>query len=1109
MSDDLLQPPEEVLKAANEDRLVFFFGAGVSKLMGFPLWRDLSIQLLDSATQKGLISYSSRQQIINNTTDNKLLASLVLSIYGDRKRWAEELRKILEKNPQDSAGSRIVKMITEGLFPIVTTNYDHNVEKMCPSYDSYLSCDCDGWVPSKPSVVHIHGSITEPDNMVVTTIDYFNHYRVNNEKTKTLLDKIFGTGNVVVFIGYSLSEIELLEFILKKDSSGKFYFLNPYFSYNKPYMDFLTEYYKTINVIHMPYCIDHKGYDALEGIVRSWMDCINTKTWRTLHQIKKIDDELSKGINDDSVDNIIKIIVSKVAEVYFYKILLSRDDGADWLAEMIAHSIITPADLYQKVQSEEQSAFYIVLMLLEKSAGDVRFDDLKSSLTSMLPGDQIVFPNQSVMNLYRLCAMHYIDNPELSQQGQQLFKSYAESSQFNLHLCIEEVNRVLSKTDVNHQKLQDVITTLVDLVIKKKFIFEYANVLGLFDLIPNNLVDSLFPIFSNKIIHACGVPYKFLSLGSVSEYVDDIQYDDDSLLVAIFEKLIKNVKESFLFKFVKSNINSGDPLRTIVFHVINIRYSDISDEFWLLQDYTGIRYAELYDFVKHHAESIQLADVDGSNQFVKAVEKTFPENDEWSKKCRFDLYNLLPDSPSKLELLHENITQSAGITPPEHRGKVAWATFSWRSPGFDDYESFKSSLLSKDDPFVEGKQLVFIEKNPETIIDNMDDLKDIGLKLKQAICSSICKSELSLDNNFKNYLIDTLNESYEDKNTFYSCIFYLKKRLVEDENLKTRIFEIFNSFIDDNQGEYLESEGPGTLVDVLNHWFLSILVIMIENDFKGNSELFMKRIDEMIACDVPASRGAYMLAGFECHLFKESNPQWYSNFISSLVSKDHVAELSQIISYMPHNRDIIELLCHRNLIEDILEQKDENNLWFILGVRVAFLMFDYKNVDVIKQYISLLNDRALEGSLFSLYKSSKFIIENIDNYKEQIDAFITEAFPDFQRRSGVSSNYIIKLSGIFHTDVLHEVLENSIEAESSSNYALIEYMGDSVNLYPEHISRILRTLSIESNYVSAEEVEEVILKLSQYDLQSSIEICNNFINRGMIDFKRVLEKLEL
>ena len=101
MSDDLLQPPEEVLKAANEDRLVFFFGAGVSKLMGFPLWRDLSIQLLDSATQKGLISYSSRQQIINNTTDNKLLASLVLSIYGDRKRWAEELRKILEKNLEE------------------------------------------------------------------------------------------------------------------------------------------------------------------------------------------------------------------------------------------------------------------------------------------------------------------------------------------------------------------------------------------------------------------------------------------------------------------------------------------------------------------------------------------------------------------------------------------------------------------------------------------------------------------------------------------------------------------------------------------------------------------------------------------------------------------------------------------------------------------------------------------------------------------------------------------------------------------------------------------------------------------------------------------------
>ena len=949
--------------------------------------------------------------------------------------------------------------------------------------------------------------------MVVTTIDYFNHYRVNNDKTKTLLDKIFGTGNVVVFVGYSLSEMELLEFILKKDSSGKFFFLNPYFSHNKSYMVYLNRYYETINVIHMPYCIDTKGYDALEEIVQGWMDCINTKTWRRLHQIKTIDNELSKGISNDSVNCIIKTIVNKVAEVYFYKTLVSRDDGADWLAEMISHSVVTPENLYQNALSGEQSAFYVVLLLLEKTVDDVRFDGLKSNLVSMLPEDQTEYPNQSVINLYHICAIYYINNPEMGQYGQNLFKLYAKSSEFNLYCCIEEVRRLLSKPDVDHQKLQDVIRTIVECAIQKNYIDEYENVLTLFDKIPNNIADALFPFFSSRLVSICNTPYIFLSLGSVSEYVEDV-YDEELLLVAIFEKLIRIVDESILNKFVRSNIDSGDPLKTFVFHILNVRYSEMFDEFWALKDYKDIRYAELFDFVKQHAESIHKESIimtaDGSSDlFSAAVQCTYPENDELSKKFRFDLYNLLPDSPRKMELLNDNSTQ-AGIqtSPPKHRGKVEWATFTWGSPGFDDYDSFKSSLTSGNDLLVKGNQLTFIEKNPQMLFDNIKDLKDLSLELKQAVCSSICKSELSLDNNFENYLIDTLDESRSDMNTFHSCIFYLNKRVAEDGDLKTRIIEIFNLFLDDNLDGYLESEGPRTLIETLNHWYLSILVFMIENDYKSSSELFTKYIDKMITSDVSASRGAYILAGYKCHLVKESSPQWYFNFISSLVSRDHVAELSQVMSYMSYNRDIIELLCRRNLIEDILKQKDENNLWFILGIRIAFLMFDYKNVDVIKQEISLLNDRALEGSLFSLYESSKFIIKNIDNYKEQIDVFIREAFPDFQRRSGVNVNYLVKLSSIFHTDILHKVLENSIEVESFSNRVLIKYMNDSVDFYQEHISNILTTLSIENTYVSVEDVEEVLFKLSRYDLQSSIEICNNFINRGMTDYKKVLEKLE-
>jgi hypothetical protein len=78
---------------------------------------------------------------------------------------------------------------------------------------------------SQPNtVIHLHGSLREPETMIMTTSDYISRYAAYNRSSNdpqtenpvlTFLSFLF-QHRTVLFIGYGLEELEILEYVLRR-----------------------------------------------------------------------------------------------------------------------------------------------------------------------------------------------------------------------------------------------------------------------------------------------------------------------------------------------------------------------------------------------------------------------------------------------------------------------------------------------------------------------------------------------------------------------------------------------------------------------------------------------------------------------------------------------------------------------------------------------------------------------------------------------------------------------------------------------------------------------------------------------------------------------------
>lgn len=291
--------PEALRLAAFQRKLVPFVGAGVSQLGGCPDWDEFANAALKFFVKKKKLSHAQLDQIFSLSSRVKLSMALELEKQHDLSIEFKELLEpsVVKKKTGDEVYANLSKLATT----FVTTNYDDWLNQNPPTAfraDKFPSSSKPPDISRHPfykrsdisvenldvpnAVFHIHGSIRDRGSMVLTTVDYLDRYSSHRIDGKgnhenpflTFLQTLFQLKNVL-FIGYGLNELEVLEYIVQKgiemppnnDEEPRHYVLQGFFSHEIELARSLESYFRQFGIGLLPFSRDEDGWAQLVMVI--------------------------------------------------------------------------------------------------------------------------------------------------------------------------------------------------------------------------------------------------------------------------------------------------------------------------------------------------------------------------------------------------------------------------------------------------------------------------------------------------------------------------------------------------------------------------------------------------------------------------------------------------------------------------------------------------------------------------------------------------------------------------------------------------------------------------------------------------------------------------
>jgi SIR2-like domain len=203
----------EIAYAASAEQLCLFTGTGFSKAVSgneAPSWQGLLEDVCDclknSSDLKLALFPGGRQGVLSLEEAAQVIA---IELSNSERSIHREIALRIQKLQPKGDNSELKKFLSERSFKVITTNYDKLVEQLSGSFDC-LSLAPGFPIPrskSRVKIFHVHGSVDSPENMIVTSNDYFRFMSGESyfsRKLSTILHE-----NTVVILGYSLGDTNL------------------------------------------------------------------------------------------------------------------------------------------------------------------------------------------------------------------------------------------------------------------------------------------------------------------------------------------------------------------------------------------------------------------------------------------------------------------------------------------------------------------------------------------------------------------------------------------------------------------------------------------------------------------------------------------------------------------------------------------------------------------------------------------------------------------------------------------------------------------------------------------------------------------------------------
>jgi hypothetical protein len=298
--------PAGLREAALIGRLIPFIGAGASRLAGCPGWDGFADGALQQLIDKGKFTYSQLAQI--KYLNSRVKLSIAATIATETKTSIDyELLLHPKPRTEHTQGRRLYNSLF-GLGNIfVTTNYDRWLDDSIaepvpgvipapspatlpparPIRSIYKVNDFLPAALTQPNtVIHLHGSVVDPSSMILTTRDYIQRYandhRTGDASTEnralTLLEHLF-EHHTVLFIGYGLEELEILEYVILKarreantaDNEARHFLVQGFFSHQTTLLHNMESYYlRQCGIQLIPFLRDQKDHHQLFHVLEDF-----------------------------------------------------------------------------------------------------------------------------------------------------------------------------------------------------------------------------------------------------------------------------------------------------------------------------------------------------------------------------------------------------------------------------------------------------------------------------------------------------------------------------------------------------------------------------------------------------------------------------------------------------------------------------------------------------------------------------------------------------------------------------------------------------------------------------------------------------------------------
>lgn len=226
--------PTPLVAAAAAGRIVPFVGSGISRNCGSPDWAGFANGAVEQALRLDLISDVERAVLLRLAPRTAL--SIVSQREDSRKIWLD-YAAILHPNGMNytADGRRIFSALGRMASTFVTTNYDRWLDqavaearddgRKMPEIVRTIIYERETFSPEqllqRNTVIQLHGRCTSKPSMVISTPHYVHHYRADRlerdeeNRVLTLLRTLF-RDKCVLFTGYGLGEMEILEYVVQK-----------------------------------------------------------------------------------------------------------------------------------------------------------------------------------------------------------------------------------------------------------------------------------------------------------------------------------------------------------------------------------------------------------------------------------------------------------------------------------------------------------------------------------------------------------------------------------------------------------------------------------------------------------------------------------------------------------------------------------------------------------------------------------------------------------------------------------------------------------------------------------------------------------------------------